>query len=103
MRGLWFGLMGVASTSMSIFPDRATVELIFSRLSNKYHFEKPNDKRALDLMNTAATAVMSELSDIVIAYGISDEYRSVEILKAPFSLLILLQFCFPSVMFSFRA
>jgi tRNA(His) guanylyltransferase len=45
------------------------------RFSNKYAFEKPNDRRALDLMNAAAKAVMTELPDIVIAYGISDEYR----------------------------
>lgn len=46
-----------------------------TRFSNKYAFEKPNDRRALDLMNAAAKAVMTELPDIVIAYGISDEYR----------------------------
>jgi tRNA(His) guanylyltransferase len=45
------------------------------RFSNKYFFEKPNDRRALDLMNAAAKAVLTELPDIVIAYGISDEYR----------------------------
>ncbi|KAI9868135.1 MAG: tRNA-His guanylyltransferase [Trichoglossum hirsutum] len=47
----------------------------FHKLSDKYSFEKPNDSRALNLMNTAATAVMNEFPDIVIAYGISDEYR----------------------------
>ncbi|KAI9817167.1 MAG: tRNA-His guanylyltransferase [Pycnora praestabilis] len=47
----------------------------FHKFSAKYMFEKPNDRRALDLMNTAATAVMNELPDIVTAYGISDEYR----------------------------
>jgi len=45
------------------------------RFSDKHAFQKPNDKRALDLMNTAAKAVMTELPDIVIGYGISDEYR----------------------------
>jgi tRNA(His) guanylyltransferase len=50
-------------------------KLTFHRFSNKYSFEKPNDRRALDLMNAAAKAVMTELPDIVIAYGISDEYR----------------------------
>ena len=45
------------------------------RLSQKYNFRKPNDKRALDLMNEAATAVMKELPDLVLAYGVSDEYR----------------------------
>lgn len=45
------------------------------RLSDKYAFEKPNDKRALDLMNAAAEAVMTKLPDLVIAYGVSDEFR----------------------------
>ena len=49
--------------------------LTLSRFSDKYAFEKPNDRRALELMNAAAKAVMAELPDIVIAYGISDEYR----------------------------
>ncbi|KAK2625456.1 hypothetical protein QTJ16_004768 [Diplocarpon rosae] len=47
-----------------------------TQATDKYAFEKPNDRRALDLMNAAAMAVMNELPDIVIAYGISDEYRS---------------------------
>ncbi|KAI9792622.1 MAG: tRNA-His guanylyltransferase [Candelina submexicana] len=46
----------------------------FHKLSAKYAFEKPNDRRALDLMNTAASAVMNELPDIVVGYGVSDEY-----------------------------
>jgi tRNA(His) 5'-end guanylyltransferase len=45
------------------------------RLCAKYHFEKPNDRRALDLMNAAAKAVVTELPDVTIAYGVSDEYR----------------------------
>jgi len=49
----------------------------FHKFSAKYAFEKPNDRRALDLMNAAAKAVLSELPDIVIAYGISDEYSFV--------------------------
>ncbi|KAL6863071.1 tRNA-His guanylyltransferase [Amphichorda felina] len=40
----------------------------------KYNFEKPNDRRALDLMNTAAKAVVADLPDITISYGVSDEY-----------------------------
>ena len=45
------------------------------RLSSKYNFDKPNDKRALGLMNAAAIAVLEELPEIRLAYGISDEYR----------------------------
>lgn len=48
-----------------------------SRLCTKYEFEKPNDRHALDLMNAAAIGVMEELSDIRLAYGVSDEFRYV--------------------------
>jgi tRNAHis guanylyltransferase len=44
-------------------------------LSNRYGFQKPNDVRALNLMNAAAAAVMKELPDLCISYGVSDEYR----------------------------
>lgn len=47
------------------------------RFSKKYEFEKPNDKRALDLMNAAAKAVMKEIPDLVLAYGVSDEFSFV--------------------------
>ncbi|KXT01912.1 hypothetical protein AC578_2539 [Pseudocercospora eumusae] len=46
----------------------------FSKLCKKYNFAKPNDKRALDLMNAAATEVVRAFHDIVLAYGQSDEY-----------------------------
>ncbi|OAA62053.1 tRNAHis guanylyltransferase, eukarya [Niveomyces insectorum RCEF 264] len=49
----------------------------FTKLCAKYAFEKPNDKRALDLMNAAAKAVVDALPDIVLAYGVSDEYSFV--------------------------
>lgn len=38
-------------------------------------FQKPNDSRALMLMNRCAQAVMEEFGDIVLSYGQSDEYR----------------------------
>ncbi|KAI4141850.1 MAG: hypothetical protein LQ340_007522, partial [Diploschistes diacapsis] len=46
----------------------------FHKLSQKYGFRKPNDVRALELMNASAIAVMKELPDICMSYGISDEY-----------------------------
>lgn len=46
-------------------------------LCDKYQFEKPNDRRALDLMNAAAVGVMDALPDVRLAYGISDEFRYV--------------------------
>ncbi|KAF2268382.1 Thg1-domain-containing protein [Lojkania enalia] len=49
----------------------------FSKFTTKYKFTKPNDKRALDLMNAAAQAVMKELPDLVLAYGNSDEFSFV--------------------------
>jgi hypothetical protein len=49
----------------------------FHRFSTIYEFEKPNDRRALELMNAAARKVMeSEIgTDCVMAFGESDEYR----------------------------
>ena len=47
----------------------------FHGLTDRYDFQRPNDPRALNLMNVAAAAVVKETSDIVIAYGVSDEYR----------------------------
>ncbi|BDD57325.1 Glucose-responsive transcription factor [Monascus purpureus] len=49
----------------------------FHRFSDRYCFQKPNDRRALDLMNNAAVEVMKELPDLNIAYGVSDEYSFV--------------------------
>ncbi|KAL8795879.1 MAG: hypothetical protein Q9195_001759 [Heterodermia aff. obscurata] len=49
----------------------------FHKLSSKYNFDKPNDGRALGLMNAAAVAVLEELPEIRLAYGISDEYSFV--------------------------
>jgi len=49
----------------------------FSKLTKKYDFAKPNDMRALDLMNAAAIEVTKSLVDIVLAYGQSDEYSFV--------------------------
>lgn len=44
-------------------------------LSDEHGFEKPNDARALDLMNACAVALAKEFPDIRIAFGESDEYR----------------------------
>ncbi|POR38972.1 tRNA(His) guanylyltransferase [Tolypocladium paradoxum] len=49
----------------------------FTKMCAVYGFEKPNDRRALDLMNAAAKAVVADLPDITIGYGISDEYSFV--------------------------
>ncbi|KAG5300607.1 tRNA guanylyltransferase [Histoplasma ohiense] len=49
----------------------------FHRFSDRYKFQKPNDERALNLMNAAACSVMRDLPDLIIAYGVSDEYSFV--------------------------
>ncbi|XP_024030765.1 tRNA(His) guanylyltransferase 1 [Morus notabilis] len=46
----------------------------FHRFSEVHEFIKPNDERALNLMNSCAVAVLKEFRDIVFAYGVSDEY-----------------------------
>ncbi|EED81613.1 predicted protein [Postia placenta Mad-698-R] len=46
----------------------------FHRLSEVHKFAKPNDERALQLMDHAARDVMNEYKDIVLAFGESDEY-----------------------------
>ncbi|KAF9971782.1 tRNA-His guanylyltransferase [Actinomortierella ambigua] len=46
----------------------------FHKFSAAHNFIKPNDERALHLMNKAAQTVMKELHDIVLAFGESDEF-----------------------------
>lgn len=47
----------------------------FGRFSEVNEFEKPNDEKALNLMNCCAIAVLEKYPDIIFAYGYSDEYR----------------------------
>ncbi|GAB4834626.1 tRNA-His guanylyltransferase [Ancistrocladus abbreviatus] len=49
----------------------------FHRFSDVHQFEKPNDKPALELMNSCAVAVLEEFQDVTFAYGVSDEYSFV--------------------------
>jgi tRNA(His) 5'-end guanylyltransferase len=44
--------------------------------SDEHEFAKPNDVRALQLMDHAATDLMEQYPDIVLAFGESDEFRS---------------------------
>ncbi|KAG2207904.1 hypothetical protein INT47_010888 [Mucor saturninus] len=46
----------------------------FHRFSQSHNFQKPNDKRSIDLMNRCAIEVMKDIKDIIMAYGESDEY-----------------------------
>lgn len=60
---------------VSLIPHHNRLTHASPRFSDRYKFQKPNDERALNLMNTAACAVMRDLPDLIIAYGVSDEYR----------------------------
>lgn len=46
----------------------------FHKFSEHYSFDKPNDVRALNVMNRAALHVCQTYPDILLAYGDSDEY-----------------------------
>jgi tRNA(His) 5'-end guanylyltransferase len=56
-------------------PSRLDLTVSFGRFSDTHGFEKPNDMRALELMNHAAKDVMEAYPDIVLAFGESDEFR----------------------------
>ncbi|XP_075084411.1 tRNA(His) guanylyltransferase 1-like isoform X2 [Nicotiana tabacum] len=49
----------------------------FGSFSEKQGFEKPNDEKALNLMNACAIKVLENFSDVIFAYGFSDEYSFV--------------------------
>ncbi|KAL4473667.1 hypothetical protein ABPG74_022531 [Tetrahymena malaccensis] len=49
----------------------------FTKFTANHNFEKPNDKRGLDLMNKAAESVMETFNEIMLAYGQSDEFSFV--------------------------
>ncbi|KAI8322558.1 putative tRNA guanylyltransferase-like protein [Martensiomyces pterosporus] len=49
----------------------------FTKFTARHGFTKPNDIRALNLMNCAAKAVMESMVEIVLSYGQSDEYSFV--------------------------
>lgn len=46
----------------------------FHKFSEHYNFDKPNDVRALGVMNKTAEVMLRQFPDIVLAYGDSDEY-----------------------------
>ena len=49
----------------------------FHRFADSHAFEKPNDARALRVMNDAALAVLEAFPDAVLGFGESDEYSFV--------------------------
>ena len=64
-----------AAFSLSSFSGCISSSAPHHRFSDSHAFEKPNDTRALRLMDRAARSVMDELSDVVLSFGESDEYR----------------------------
>ncbi|KAG8769156.1 tRNA-His guanylyltransferase [Ceratobasidium sp. 428] len=56
---------------------------VFHKFSDAHEFQKPNDERALCLMDKAAQTLMEEYPDIMLAFGESDEYRSVSFNSSP--------------------
>lgn len=46
----------------------------FHKFTKAYNFAKPNDERAIRLMNRAAELIVSGFDDVLLAYGDSDEY-----------------------------
>lgn len=46
----------------------------FTKFTDLHKFEKPNDLKALEVMNVAATYVMQGFNEMILAYGQSDEY-----------------------------
>lgn len=49
----------------------------FRKFAAKHKLEKPNDERCLRLMISAAIAVMKDFTDIMVAFGESDEFSFV--------------------------
>lgn len=46
----------------------------FHKFSDHYEFEKPNDEKALLVINESAKQMIITMPDIIMAYGDSDEY-----------------------------
>ncbi|KAG6897011.1 hypothetical protein C0992_004655 [Termitomyces sp. T32_za158] len=62
----------IGTISHTLSEDR--IRICRVRFSEKHNFAKPNDVRALQLMDHAARDVMEQYPDIVLAFGESDEY-----------------------------
>lgn len=59
------------------------------RFSVIHDLEKPNDEKALALMNSCAAAVLEEYPDIVFSYGFNDEYRYYNLFPSIFCVLAI--------------
>ena len=57
--------------------ERALLSMYIIRFCQAHAFQKPNDPLGLQLMTHAATQVMEQAKDIIMAFGESDEYSFV--------------------------
>ena len=68
-------------TFTKILPDTYILVRIdgrgFTKFSESHEFQKPNDLNALKVMNSAANSILSEFSDVFLAFGQSDEFSFV--------------------------
>ncbi|CAA6672734.1 unnamed protein product [Spirodela intermedia] len=71
-------MVGISTGEKSnlVFREAASPCYVLSFLFSEVHqFDKPNDARALNLMNSCAVSMLEKFPDIIFAYGDSDEYR----------------------------
>jgi tRNA(His) guanylyltransferase len=65
-------------TSTTLLPHTYTIVRIdgvsFSQFAITHHWKKPMDERAVALMNACAIECMKRFPDIIMAYGVSDEF-----------------------------
>ncbi|KAG5611796.1 hypothetical protein H5410_023077 [Solanum commersonii] len=64
----------------------------FGSFSEKHGFEKPNDDKALNLMNVCAIKVLENFSDVIFAYGF---LTMMQYSMMRFLLLDVISFFFP--------
>jgi tRNA(His) guanylyltransferase len=76
-----FGYVRQYELSDSLLPGTFLVVRLdgkgFHGFADRYGFEKPNDRRALNLMNAAAVRTISSETlrqHVILAFGESDEY-----------------------------
>ena len=74
---VWTGnaSIGERMRTYTVYTRTVYVPMYTHRFSDSHGFQKPNDLRCLSLMTNSAQCVMREISDIVLVYGQSDEYR----------------------------
>jgi hypothetical protein len=72
----WMGMGFIGELNGHSVNWAASNSTVLLRFTDIHAFTKPNDVRALKLMDHAAQDLMKEYPDIVLGFGESDEYRS---------------------------